>query len=252
MTDRRTTTPSRLTKAERKEQARRERLELQRKMARARRNRTIGIAVVLVIALGVGVFLVTRPQPAVAGPQQLLQEAAQARQAAGCGSVQTTKPYSPVSSDRAHLAPGQQMPPLSRYATVPPTSGPHNPSPLGPGVYPTAPPIDRVIHSLEHGATVVWYSPDATGSTLDKLKAFYQDHPTAAARVIVAPYDYPDQGAAGHLPSGTEMALVAWHRLEDCASVNLAAAFDFTARYSFPSFGQQKYLGEAPEPGGTM
>jgi hypothetical protein len=54
-----TTGTGRTTKAERKEQARRERVELQRKMARARRNRTlaigglvvVGVAIVAVVAL---------------------------------------------------------------------------------------------------------------------------------------------------------------------------------------------------------
>jgi hypothetical protein len=252
MTDRRTTTQTRLTKAERKEQARQERLELQRKMARARRTRTIGIAVVLVIALGVGVFVVTRPKPAVAGPAELLKEATAAAQTAGCGTVETAKPYQPVSSDRAHIATGAQMPPLSSYSTVPPASGPHNPSPIGAGVYPTPPPIDRVIHSMEHGAAVIWYSPDATGAELDRLTTFYKDHRTAASRVIIAPYSYPDQGAAGHLPAGTSMALVAWHHVQDCANVSLPVAFDFTAHYSFPSFGNIRYAGDAPEPGGVM
>jgi hypothetical protein len=45
--------PARPTKAERKEQARRERIELQRRMARARRNRAIAIAGVVVVAVAV-------------------------------------------------------------------------------------------------------------------------------------------------------------------------------------------------------
>jgi Protein of unknown function (DUF3105) len=252
MSDRRTSTPSRLTKAERKEQARRERVELQRKMARARRTRTIVIAVIAVLAVGITAFAVTRPKPVAVGPQALLAQAAAAAKSAGCGSVQETPPYQPASSDREHIGVGQEMPPLSSYATVPPTSGPHNPSPLGAGVYPTAPPIDRVIHSLEHGAAIVWYSPDAPSAVIDKITTFYRDHPTAGSRVIVAPYDYPDQGDAGHLPAGTQMSLVAWHELEDCVHPSLPAAFDFTARYAFPSFGDQRYLGKAPEPGGTM
>jgi hypothetical protein len=251
MTDR-PTTPTRQTKAERKEQARRERLELQRKMARARRNRFVAIAVVAVVAVAGTAFAMTRPQPAVAGPEQLLAQAGDAKQAAGCGPVQEAPPYDPRTSDRAHIAQNATPPRLSTYPTTPPASGPHDPSPLGAGIYPTAPPIQRLIHSMEHGAAIVWYSPDATGAQLDRLTSFYRDHPEAASRVIVAPYDYPDQGAAGRLPAGTDMALVSWHHMEDCANVNVAAAFGFTARYAFPSFGSETYLGDAPEPGGVM
>src|SRR3546814_8016556 len=46
------------------------------------------------------------------------------------------------------------MPPLSSYPSVPLASGPHNPTPWSRGVYSTPPPIDQVIHSLEHGAAV--------------------------------------------------------------------------------------------------
>jgi hypothetical protein len=46
-------TPPRTTKAERKEQARRERLEIQRRIERARRNRAIAIAGVVVVGVAV-------------------------------------------------------------------------------------------------------------------------------------------------------------------------------------------------------
>jgi len=67
-------------------------------------------------------------------------------------------------------------------------------------------------------------------------------------KLIVAPYSYPSQGAAGKLPTGVQMALVAWHRLQTCTKVDLAAAFNFTARYEAPTYGGLKYLGEAREP----
>ena len=242
-------TPSRLTKAERKEQARRERVELQRKMARARRNRRILLVLTTLVVAAVVAFTVTRPSTAIANPGDLLAQAEDASRSAGCGQVRDAGTYQPEVQDRAHVGVGATMPPLSRYATVPPASGPHNPSPLGAGVYSTPPQVDRAIHSLEHGAAIVWYSPDVSGEELDRLTAFYDQNAEAGSRVIVAPYDYPDQGAAGQLPAGTQMALVAWHHIEDCASVNLAAAFDFTARYAAPPFGSQQYLGDAPEAG---
>jgi hypothetical protein len=243
------TSGGRPTKAERKEQARRERLELQRKMARARRNRWIGLVGVALVAVAVAAFALTRPTTAVATPGELLGQAAGARDAAGCGPVEDVGPYQPERRDRAHVA-TQDVPPLSSYASVPPASGPHNEVTLGAGVYGTPPPIDRLLHSLEHGAAIVWYAPDSTGEELDRLREFYRGD--NGARVIVAPYDYPDQGAAGSLPAGARMALVAWHRLETCAEVSLAAAFDFTARYGAPPYGQQRYLGDAPEAGAAF
>jgi len=108
-----------------------------------------------------------------------------------------------------------------------------------------------VIHSLEHGAAIVWYAPDVSGEELDRIRTFYEGS-DVGSRVIVAPYDYPDQGAAGTLPAGTRMALVAWHKVQTCANVNLAAAFGFTSSYAAPPFGQRPYKGEAPEAGSNF
>jgi uncharacterized protein DUF3105 len=242
------TSKQRLTKAERKEQARRERVELQRKMARSRRNRRLAIGAVAVAVAGAGVFALTRPKPETASPGELLAAADDARQTAGCGPVEDIGPYQPKSQDQAHVVASVR---LSSYPSIPPASGPHNEIPFGAGVYSTPPPIDRVIHSLEHGAAVVWYAPDVSGPELDRIRAFYEDE-TVGGRVIVAPYDYPDQGSAGSLPVGSQMALVAWHKVQTCERISLPAAFGFTSSYSAPPFGQRRYLGEAPEAGAAF
>lgn len=242
------TSKQRLTKAERKEEARRQRVELQRKMAKTRRNRWVAMGLVVALIAGVGLYALTRPKEARADPQELLATVDQARETAGCGAVEDVGPYQPKSQDRSHVV--AQLP-LSSYASVPPASGPHNAIPYGAGVYSTPPPIDRVIHSLEHGAAVVWYAPDASGKELDRLRTFYEGA-DVGNRVIVAPYDYPDQGAAGSLPAGTQIALVAWHKMQKCASVNLAAAFGFTSSYAARPFGDLPYRGEAPEAGAAF
>ncbi len=242
------TSKERLTKNERREEARRERAELQRKMARSRRNRRIAIGVAVALVAGAGVFMLTRPKEARADPAELLAQAPAARQAAGCGQVEDAGSYQPKDQDRGHTP---SPVPLSTYPSTPPASGPHNAIPYGAGVYTTPPPIDRVIHSLEHGAAIVWYSPDASGPELERIRSFYED-PEVGGRVIVAPYDYPGEGEAGSLPAGTEMAMVAWHKIQTCGEVNLAAAFGFTSTYAAPPFGEQPYRGEAPEAGGAF
>ncbi len=145
---------------------------------------------------------------------------------------------------------------------MPPTSGPHaalppdGPGPLPAGVYSSPPDIYRAIHSLEHGATIIWYDPTTSGAALDELKSFYDRKVSAAAigqdRVIIAPYSYPDQGTAGQLPDGVQMALVAWHRMQTCSSVSLPVAFAFTSKYSAPPAAGQTYAGEAPEAGSVL
>jgi uncharacterized protein DUF3105 len=249
----------RLTKAERKEQARREREELQRRLASKRRARTLSIAAGAVVVAAI-VFATTL-LPAgndLPSPSQLFQRAAGAADAAGCGDVTTTPPFDPPDQDRTHIGGGNIAgPPLSAYPTTPPASGPHADVPLPAGVYDslTLSDLYRSIHSLEHGATVVWYDPAAPADEVAPLIEFYdrrlQDAEVGQDRVIVAPYDFPGD-AAGILPDGTQMALVAWHRLRTCGSVDLAVAFDFTSQYSFPTTSDREYRGEAPEPGGAI
>jgi hypothetical protein len=247
----------RLTKAERREEARRKREALQRQMEKKRRTRLLGgVALVLAGALIVGLVVL---QPfAAATPQELLGQAPAAAEAAGCDPVKTIGAYGgvddpedPKYNDRTHIGSTFPAPKLSTYASVPPTSGPHDPTPLHGGVYDTAPPIYQTIHSLEHGAAIVWYAPTASGKALDDLKEFYSQKLASQNvnqdRVIVAPYDYPDQGAAGQLPSGAEMVLVSWHILRTCAQVSLPVAFDFTSKYAFPTYGGRTYAGQSPE-----
>jgi hypothetical protein len=249
----------RLTKAERKEQARREREELQRKLASKRRARTVGIAAGAAVIAAVVVAATLLPSGGgPADPDQLLRQAAGAADDAGCDDVATTPPFEPEDEDRTHIGGGViSGPGLSDYPTTPPASGPHADVPLPAGVYDTLTlsELYRSIHSLEHGATVIWYDPTAPVGPIARVIEFYdrrlQDAQVGQDRVIVAPYDFPGD-AAGILPEGTQMALVAWHRLRTCASVDLAMAFDFTSQYSFPTAEDRDYAGDAPEPGGSL
>ena len=242
------------TKADRKDEARRKRLEIERRMARARRNRRIAVAVAVALVAALAAFAASRPKPEPASVTKLLAAAPAAERTAGCTTVQVVGAYQPESLDRAHI--GAQggpatMPALSSYPSVPPASGPHSATPLPAGVYSSPPAIDQAIHSLEHGAAILWYDPSASAAELSKIQAFFRD-PAVGSRVIVAPYDYPDQGEAGHLPAGAGAAFVAWHHLETCAQLSLPAAVDFAAHYGVPTIGGGKYLGDAPEPGAPI
>ncbi|HEX5950746.1 MAG TPA: DUF3105 domain-containing protein [Actinomycetota bacterium] len=254
MTDQSRTRP---TKNERREEARRRRVELQRQSQRARRNRLIAIGVSVVLVAAAVVFLMTRPEEQSAASEraaQVLATSAAQTTAAGCAEVQDVGAYQPEDQDQAHVGTDDgpaEMPAFSTYPSQPPASGPHGTTTLAAGVYTSPPPMEPLIHSLEHGAAVVWYDPNAPAAELGEIQDFYAD-PEVGARVIVAPYDYPDQGEAGALPEGTQMALVSWHQVQTCAAVNLGAAFGFTARYGFPTFEGEDWLGNAPEPGAAM
>lgn len=253
------------TKAERREDARRQREDIQRRMTRRRRNRTIGLVLVaLAVATAVVAVFMTSGSGGIPSASDLLKEAPTAAKAAGCDAVQSTPNYQDAKGDdppidHAHIGPDSQVttrPELSTYPTTPPASGPHDSTPLTAGIYSSPPDVYSSLHSLEHGGVIIWYAPGASGEQLDQLLAFYgqprKEANVGQDRVVIAPYSYPDQGAAGQLPSGVQMALVAWHRLQMCSEVNLAVAFDFSSQYQYPVWDGRTYKGVAREPGGVM
>jgi len=235
----------RTTKAERKEQARREREEIQRRASRARRNRRVGVSVLLVLTAGAIAFAALRPRPDVAGAEELIARAPEAARTAGCTDVSAVGPYQPEDQDRAH---GELMPPVSSYPSVPPASGPHADATLPAGVYDSPPILGQALHSLEHGAVVVWYEPSAPATEVDRMVEFFRQ-PENRDHTIVAPYDYSGEGAAGTLPGGAQMALVSWHHVQTCSAPSLPVAASFADNYRAPPLAGGDYLGDAPEAG---
>jgi hypothetical protein len=243
----------RATKAERKEQARLEREEIRQRIARRNRNRTIGTVLVVVAVATVVIAFVVIPSDdeqvvsQLGDPADIVAQADRAATEASCEDVRTVDPY--PGGDQTHVE--DAVPDLSTYPSTPPASGPHEATTLPAGVYESPPAIGPLIHSLEHGASIVWYDPAAPQAEIDRITAFYEQAPGDVAagldRVIVAPYDY--DGPAGSLPDGARMALVAWHRVRTCADPSLEVALDFTTRFSAPASLGRDYEGEAPEAG---
>jgi hypothetical protein len=235
-------TPGGPNRQVRKEEARKQREAIQRKMSRRTWLRWVGLGAVVAL---IGV--------AVAGAVVYQSGAAsRAIKAAGCGPVQAVPPYKTNPAlDRAHIDPkGQQVttpPPLSTYSSTPPASGPHMPTPQAAGVYRTPPDVYATIHSLEHTAVIVWYRPGASGGDLSKIQNTYRNAPSGD-HVIVAPYSYPSEGAAGQLPAGKQMVLIAWHHMRTCGQVSLAAVNDFVAHYRVTTHSAptSAYKGDAP------
>jgi hypothetical protein len=251
-------TPGGPNRLERKELARRQREKIRRRMARRRIARRTGIWLGVAAVVAVAVLFIVQTSGRAgelnAEERQLLDQAPAAVSSAGCTGVTSVEPFDPPDQDQAHIGVGggpATMPPLSEYPSQPPTSGPHNNAPLPAGQYPEPPPIDQVIHSLEHGAVVIWYDRAAlTSKELDDLQLFFGKE-GEQGKVIIAPYDYPDQGAAGALPQGKQMALVAWHRTQTCDRVSLPVAFDFVYHYN-SGFRVRDYRGVAPEQGAPI
>lgn len=256
----------RATKAERKEDARRERERIQQQMKARTRNRRIGMVALALAVAGVIVivFVVQPGKSDLPSPESLLSQAAAAAKTAGCTAVQETTNYDDAPGkdpdiDHVHIGdPTMPSPPeLSSYPTVPAASGPHDPTPWPGGVYPSPADPYRAIHSMEHAGVIVWYAPSAAGSeAVKQIQDFYSqpasDADVGQAKIIVAPYHFADQGSAGELPSGVQMAVVAWHRLQTCASPSLPVAFSFSSSHEYPPLAGKKYIGVAREPNNSM
>jgi hypothetical protein len=235
----------------RKEEARQRREALRRRAARRQIYRKgAWVLAVLVAAGAVGGYI-------------LYQRGSvkNAIRAAGCDvtangelAVRTISPYDPETQDRSHILPDSDVPEppaLSTYPSVPPVSGPHQSQPLTSGEYETPPDLWQTIHSLEHGAVVIWYNPSAPATDVNEIKDFY-NQPSEQEHVIVAPYDYPDQGEQGALPDGSLMGLAAWHHLEYCDNLSLDAAKAFVDDYRATTPTPSGYKGDAPEAGAAI
>jgi hypothetical protein len=82
-----------------------------------------------------------------------------------------------------------------RYESKPPHSGPHNPIPAEDGAYTEAPPMENLVHSLEHGRIIIQYRPGVPDELVGSLKALFDEDPVHMTLV-------PDQ-------SGMEYAVAA-------------------------------------------
>lgn len=66
-----------------------------------------------------------------------------------------------------HVARGKSHDP---YKSNPPTSGSHWSGVAGPGIKNESVPDELILHSMEHGAAVVWYREELEQSEIDKIK----------------------------------------------------------------------------------
>lgn len=87
------------------------------------------------------------------------------------------------------------------YNSNPPTSGPHYANSQPAGIYDKPVPDGNLIHSMEHGAVILWYKPDLPASDSAKLKSIFND--ASASKKIIVPRDSLD----------VPVALTSWGRL---------------------------------------
>ncbi|MGI4894051.1 MAG: DUF3105 domain-containing protein [Janthinobacterium lividum] len=113
------------------------------------------------------------------------------------------------------------------YAETPPVGGPHNPVWLNCGIYDAPVKNENAVHSMEHGAVWITYSPDLPAADVDELKADVANQ----TYTVLSPYE--------GLP--TPVVLSAWNhqlQVESAADPRIGA---FLAKYVQSP--------QAPEPG---
>ncbi len=226
--------------AKRPQTARREKLEaLRREQQRSERRRTtlfVGIAVV------VGLGLITAAaMPLIRGwlddpNRRGWEDFGVSASAASCDAVIEDE----QSGSFDHRQDGERI----DYASAPPTSGPHYPvpAPFARKFYTPddSPEIERLVHNLEHGYTILWYNP----AVLDEQQQTLRDLATkvtqaeelreqVAGKFVVAPWD----SERGEFPDGKSFALTHWGAQQGfrqyCGELSGEAVRDFVTAHPF-------------------
>jgi hypothetical protein len=219
----------------RREQQRRER----------RRGLTVLAAAVAVGAVIIG-FAVWQALKVESQNNRALTSIGASRGDAGCQDIVTHK----ATGNQVHKPVGEKI----FYPESPPADGPHW------GNYLTGaelrkfyseddrPPVERLVHSLEHGHTILWYDDTVAGddTELADLQSIARKFPSTTDpndKFIAAPWTSKD-GAA--FPQGTHVALTHWSMggtngnpkgqqgvWEYCGKVSGAAVEDFMKKYPY-------------------
>jgi hypothetical protein len=110
-----------------------------------------------------------------------------------------------------HIAQGAEHEP---YNSNPPTSGPMWGSVAGPGVKSEQVPDELVLHSMEHGAAVVWYRSDLPKTDVEKITVAFN---AASGKKIMSPRAGLD----------VPVALASWNYLLRLDSIDEAKVTEF-------------------------
>lgn len=221
------------SRQEEKERRRQERLAAEREAAErdARRRRMgLGVGGVLAIAAAVVVVIVltagggsSKKKPTPPKVNAAVQAKAQV---AGC----TTQDF--PNFGRSHVD-GKV-----KYATNPPTSGDHDPTPASDGIYDPGgtPPGEKLVHALEHGRIQYQYKAGTPRKVITQLQALMTE-PGAGGR----PAGYNQLFYENTTAMPSQVAAAAWTHLLTCPKFQGAATL--AAMRAF----RDAYTDKAPE-----
>lgn len=129
----------------------------------------------------------------------------------------------PANEGRGHVAPGDRV----DYQSYPPTSGDHAVAAAVPGWYDVAPPVEELVHSIEHGF-IVAYLPDIDDPLAAELRTRYDALVAEGYGGLIV---VPDDAILD------PMTLTSWDRLQRCVRIDPD---------SFEAFVREHYA-QAPE-----
>jgi hypothetical protein len=226
---------------------RRAKVEAMRREQQARERRKSLLFIVIAVVVGLGIvaaaampgYLKNRNDPA----KKPLASFGVAAAAADCSAVES-KDGTNTEALRTHVDNGT----VEKYATVPPSYGPHWGTPVFPArTFYTArdkPAMEQLVHNLEHGYTILWYDSTIKGKDLTTLKdlavsASKSDMAGPGSKFIASAWD----DAYGTFPAGKHIGLSHWgakaSAIQLCGKVSGPAVKTFMTKY--PST-------DAPEP----
>jgi hypothetical protein len=184
---------------------------MRREQAAAERRKTILVIVAGVAAGLVLIGLVAIPPILNSRNDPLkkpLQDLGVAASAASCDPVVTDDALT-GGSEANHVGEGTRV----DYDTVPPSNGKHDGAfEFTPRAFYTTkdrPSIEKLVHSLEHGHTILWYDSTVTGDALKRIEDIAErarKEDATRGKFIAAPLDE----ARGKLPDGKHVALSHW------------------------------------------
>lgn len=200
-------------------------VEQRRQAAKSRRQRLLTFAVIGLVLIGLISFVVFNQVREGQQADQLVADAAAKFDELGC-----TEDAQMDDLGGGHLASNQELianPPATLYPDRPGSSGQHVGSVAQTGVYDVQIDERLLVHDLEHGYILGYYSPDAPPEQIEQLKQWGQEAIDGDfAKTIIAPY--PDG-----LPSGANFAYVAWGFRQVCDTFDPQVATAFaTAHHS--------------------
>ena len=224
--------------AEKDRKARVEEMRKAQQAAERRKNLLVVVASLAVVAVLVGVvFAVIRREQAA---KDLANIGLPSAAAASCDPIITDE----AAGGSVHVGPGtdQASKTTVEYKTVPPSSGEHYAQPAFPAsAFYTAddrPRLEALVHNLEHGYSIVWYSESLPKAQQDELKRISElvrdnDENVGAGKFVVTAWD-PARGA---FPAGKNLAISHWGAKQGyrqfCGSVSGSVIKDFVAKYPY-------------------